>query len=246
MILVKTVAMAHRAFQQAPSRRRSAGSRRVAACSATARHHDRPGGSPHGRGGRTPVRASCVLDIVIPVYNEERDLPGSVRRLHQLSGRRGALPVANHDRRQRQHRQHAGGGAGARRGAARRRRHPPRREGPRRRAVHRVDGLGGRRGRLHGRRPVDRPVGVDAAGGAADLRPLRRRDRFPVGGVVAGGARAETRIRLAQLQLDPARRARCALLRCAVRLQGDARRRGAPAAAAWSPTPAGSSTPSCW
>jgi putative flippase GtrA len=25
---------------------------------------------------------SCVLDIVIPVYNEERDLPGSVRRLH--------------------------------------------------------------------------------------------------------------------------------------------------------------------
>jgi glycosyltransferase involved in cell wall biosynthesis/putative flippase GtrA len=28
-----------------------------------------------------PTR-SCVLDIVIPVYNEERDLPGSVRRLH--------------------------------------------------------------------------------------------------------------------------------------------------------------------
>jgi putative flippase GtrA len=26
----------------------------------------------------------CVLDIVIPVYNEERDLPGSVRRLHQF------------------------------------------------------------------------------------------------------------------------------------------------------------------
>ena len=25
---------------------------------------------------------SCILDIVIPVYNEERDLPGSVRRLH--------------------------------------------------------------------------------------------------------------------------------------------------------------------
>ncbi len=28
-----------------------------------------------------PAR-SCVLDIVIPVHNEERDLPGSVRRLH--------------------------------------------------------------------------------------------------------------------------------------------------------------------
>ena len=26
---------------------------------------------------------SCVLDIVIPVYNEEHDLPGSVRRLHR-------------------------------------------------------------------------------------------------------------------------------------------------------------------
>jgi putative flippase GtrA len=29
-----------------------------------------------------PTR-SCALDIVIPVYNEERDLPGSVRRLHR-------------------------------------------------------------------------------------------------------------------------------------------------------------------
>ncbi|MGH7290577.1 MAG: dolichyl-phosphate beta-glucosyltransferase, partial [Myxococcota bacterium] len=28
--------------------------------------------------------SSYVLDIVIPVYNEERDLPGSVRRLHQF------------------------------------------------------------------------------------------------------------------------------------------------------------------
>ena len=27
---------------------------------------------------------SYVLDIVIPVYNEERDLAGSVRRLHQF------------------------------------------------------------------------------------------------------------------------------------------------------------------
>src|SRR3954470_19175836 len=31
---------------------------------------------------RTHVR--YVLDIVIPVYNEERDLPGSVRRLHHF------------------------------------------------------------------------------------------------------------------------------------------------------------------
>ncbi|GAC1395333.1 MAG: bifunctional glycosyltransferase family 2/GtrA family protein [Mycobacterium sp.] len=30
-----------------------------------------------------PTRG-CVLDIVIPIHNEERDLPGSVRRLHQF------------------------------------------------------------------------------------------------------------------------------------------------------------------
>src|SRR5262245_8461089 len=30
-----------------------------------------------------PTR-TCVLDIVIPVYNEEHDLPGSVRRLHRF------------------------------------------------------------------------------------------------------------------------------------------------------------------
>jgi glycosyltransferase involved in cell wall biosynthesis len=27
--------------------------------------------------------STCVLDVVIPVYNEERDLPGSIRRLHR-------------------------------------------------------------------------------------------------------------------------------------------------------------------
>ena len=37
------------------------------------------------RTAEVPARPthSCVLDIVIPVYNEEFDLPGSVRRLHQ-------------------------------------------------------------------------------------------------------------------------------------------------------------------
>jgi putative flippase GtrA len=33
--------------------------------------------------GPRPTR-SCVLDIVVPVYNEEHDLPGSVRRLHHF------------------------------------------------------------------------------------------------------------------------------------------------------------------
>jgi glycosyltransferase involved in cell wall biosynthesis len=36
------------------------------------------------RGGSVTDLAvrTCVLDMVIPVHNEERDLPGSVRRLH--------------------------------------------------------------------------------------------------------------------------------------------------------------------
>jgi putative flippase GtrA len=48
-----------------------------------------PGGSVTDlaapRTAEVPARPprSCVLDIVIPVHNEERDLPGSVRRLHR-------------------------------------------------------------------------------------------------------------------------------------------------------------------
>jgi glycosyltransferase involved in cell wall biosynthesis/putative flippase GtrA len=47
-----------------------------------------PGGSVAELAARWAAEVSerptwrCVLDIVIPVYNEERDLPGSVRRLH--------------------------------------------------------------------------------------------------------------------------------------------------------------------
>src|SRR4051812_5581117 len=48
-----------------------------------------PGGSVTDlaapRTAEVPARPprSCVLDIVIPVHNEERDLTGSVRRLHR-------------------------------------------------------------------------------------------------------------------------------------------------------------------
>ena len=38
-----------------------------------------PGVAPRPRTTR-----KYVLDIVIPVYNEERDLPGCVRRLHDF------------------------------------------------------------------------------------------------------------------------------------------------------------------
>ncbi|MFH8793790.1 glycosyltransferase [Streptomyces sp. NPDC017941] len=37
---------------------------------------------PHGHGGPRDEPAAPVLDIVIPVHNEEKDLPPSVRRLH--------------------------------------------------------------------------------------------------------------------------------------------------------------------
>jgi glycosyltransferase involved in cell wall biosynthesis len=37
--------------------------------------------SPAAEKAASPTRR-CVLDVVIPVYNEERDLSGSVRRLH--------------------------------------------------------------------------------------------------------------------------------------------------------------------
>ena len=52
-----------------------------------------------------PVPAP-VLDVVIPVYNEEDDLPPCVRRLHAHLRRDVPLPVPHHHRRQRQHRLH--------------------------------------------------------------------------------------------------------------------------------------------
>ena len=71
MILVNTVAMA-RAFQQAPSRGRSG----VAAYFETLdAMTDLAASQPVGGGSR--VTRSYVLDIVIPVYNEERDLPAA-------------------------------------------------------------------------------------------------------------------------------------------------------------------------
>ena len=50
-------------------------------------------------------RGVPVLDIVIPVYNEETDLP-VVHRLHEHSSRQRAVTGAHHHRRQREHRRH--------------------------------------------------------------------------------------------------------------------------------------------
>ena len=49
---------------------------------------------------------------MIPVYNEERGPSRKCPPAASLSGHRGALPVADHGGRQRQHRRHSGGGAG--------------------------------------------------------------------------------------------------------------------------------------
>jgi hypothetical protein len=38
-----------------------------------------------------------VLDIVIPVYNEESDLPGSIRRLHHYLATQVPYPVLTMD-----------------------------------------------------------------------------------------------------------------------------------------------------
>src|SRR6201995_3844566 len=78
MILVKTVAMATSIPASSPPRRSGVAGRLATldnmsdlAATRTAEESERPA-------------RSCVLDIVIPVYNEEHDLPGGVRRLHQF------------------------------------------------------------------------------------------------------------------------------------------------------------------
>ena len=76
--------------------------------------------------------------------------------------------------------------------------------------------------------------------------PLRPGDRLPAGARLAGRPRRQARVHLPRLQPDPARHAVRALLRRAVRLQGDPRRRRARGCCRWWRTPAGSSTPRCW
>ena len=128
------------------------------------------------------------------------------------------------DRRQRQHRRHAG---------RRARRSPAscptsasvhleeKGRGRALRAVWRASRR--RRARLHGRRPLHRPRRPAAAGRAADLGPLRPRDRHPAGPRLAGRARPEAGGHLARLQPAAARHAAGPVLRRAVRLQGDPR-----------------------
>src|SRR5258708_28571114 len=78
MILVKTVAMGMSIPASSQPRRSG-----VAACLETLdTMTDLSACSPAEVAPRLDAARTYVLDIVIPVYNEERDLPGSVRRLH--------------------------------------------------------------------------------------------------------------------------------------------------------------------
>src|SRR6202048_4376369 len=80
MILVNTVAMG--TSIPASSQQRRSG---VAACSETVdAMTDLAGCRPAEVAPRLDATRTYVLDIVIPVYNEEHHLPGSVRRLHHF------------------------------------------------------------------------------------------------------------------------------------------------------------------
>ncbi len=172
-----------------------------------------------------------VLDVVVPVHNEENDLEPCVRRLHAHLSTGFPYPFritvadnASTDGTSRIAAELAAelpevsfvhaDGQGAWPGAQAR-----------------LVGLRRAGARVHGRRPVHRPGRAAAPGGAAHLRPLRSGHRLPAVARLPGGPRPQAGDHLALLQPAAARHARGPLLRRAVRLQGDARRRRGPAAA---------------
>ena len=178
----------------------------------------------------TPTRER--IDVVVPVYNEQGALPGSIRRLHDHLTSRAALrwriviaDNASTDETPRDRRR-------ARRRPARRRGPRAAREGPRPRAARRLVAQRRRRPLLHGRRPVDRPARrccrssrrwSPATATSRSARAWRRGARVVRGPKRELISRAYNRL----LHAD----ARRALLRRAVRLQGGPRRRRPPAAA---------------
>ena len=183
--------------------------------------------------GPHPAEANrVVLDVVVPVYNEETDLEPSVRRLHAhltahfpYSFRITIADNASTDATPSIARALAGELAAVTRG-------PADGEGPRPGAAGGLGRLGRGRCSPTGRRPLHRPRRAAAPGRPADLRALRPRDRHPARPRLAGGPRAEAGVHLPLLQPAAARHAADRLLRRAVRLQGDPRRRRAAAAAA--------------
>ena len=137
--------------------------------------------------------AGPVVEVVVPVYNEERALRASIRRLHAyLAGapsrspggsRSPTTPAPTPPGRSATrwppscpdvravHLDRKGRGRALRHGVARERR---------------------RRRRLHGRRPVHRPRRAPAAGRPAAVGPQRPGHRHPAGQRRRGGARARS------------------------------------------------------
>ena len=162
---------------------------------------------------------------MIPVHDEERDLERRCAPLHRYLSERfahsWAITVADNASTD-------GTWAIALRLASELdhvRRAAPRREGPGPCAPHRLVGEPRRRRRLHGRRPVDRPRRAAPARRAAALRPQRRRHRHPARVERPCRARPEARADLARLQPAAPHDAPRRVLRRAVRVQGDPRRR---------------------
>ncbi len=172
-----------------------------------------------------------MLDVVVPVYNEQAALADSVRRLHRYLREtvpfRARITIADNASADDTPRiaaelaertvRRARGATGA--------------EGPRAGTAPGVVAV--RRGGagLHGRRPVHRLGRAGSAGRSADLGPLRPRDRYPAGPRRPRAARPQARDHLPLLQPDPQIHAVSAILRRTVRIQGDACRRRRTAAA---------------
>ena len=192
-----------------------------------------------------PPTGRVVLDVVVPVYNEETDLEPSVRRLRRATWPRSSrtryrITIADNASTDATPSIAAGAGRRARRRSTSVRLD----EKGRGRALRAVWGGLGRAGaRLLRRRPVDRPGRAAAAGRPADLRALRPRDRHPARPRVAGGPRRRSG------SSSPAATTCCCAARCrpASPTPSAASRRSAPTSRGgccrWSRTPAGSSTP---
>ena len=194
----------------------------------------------------SPSPRRSRVDVVIPVYNEQSRAGRLDPPAARVPGDRVGVRLADRDRRQRQHRRDA-----------RRRPRAGRRAGPRRRrAPGRRRAAAARCATAWSRSDADVLcyMDVDLSTDLRALPPLvsalvSGHSEVAIGTRLAPGsrviARPQARVHLALLQPDPAAGAPAPVLRRPVRLQGDPRRRRAPAAARDRGSRAGSSTPSC-
>ena len=174
-----------------------------------------------------------VLDVVVPVHNEELDLGPCVRRLHALPHARLPVPLPDHRRRQRQHRRTLAVAAGSGRGAAGVGRVHLTEKG-RGRALQAVWSALGRAGaRVHGRRPVA-PTSTRCCRWSRRCSPATPTWRSAPGWRAAPGWCAARKREFISRGYNLLLRGHAAarLLRRAVRLQGDPHRRRRAAAAA--------------